>query len=223
MATRIILKSAMWLAVSPLIIVSYLLEKMNSKWLDENIQRCISVIDNAQEVQDNFVQMLLVAEDHRNDIHPGIDPIAILRAIFVRYSLRRVQGASTVEQQFVRVVTGAYERTLKRKVREQLLALTLVRHRSKYNIAVAYLNVAYFGIYNHGLHSFTRNKGVSINQSSDRFVMNTIARLKYPEPASAVESWIVKIEQRTAYIEDRAKSVANNQIKTGRSASCYAP
>jgi membrane carboxypeptidase/penicillin-binding protein PbpC len=70
-------------------------------------------------------KLLITAEDHRFFHHGGIDPIATCRAVWRWITLGRHEGASTIEMQIVRVLSGNYERTLKRKMREMGLA-TLV-------------------------------------------------------------------------------------------------
>ena len=218
MAARTFSKIAIWLPICPLIIASHFLEKMKIRWFIKSLKRCVTVVNLADEVPENLLQILLIAEDHRNDLHPGVDPIAILRAIFVRLSKNQIQGASTIEQQFVRVATGNYERTLARKVREQLLALAITRHCSKRMIAVAYLNIASFGTRSEGLFSFAENKAISLNSINDQLAISAIARLKYPEPLSASSSWNTRIKQRKAYIERRAKMAANNHSNQDQAA-----
>src|SRR5690348_10551479 len=69
-----------------------------------------------------IVQALLISgEDHRFFGHCGIDPIAVCRAIWRGVVLGHREGASTIEMQLVRVVTGRFERTLTRKLREAAL------------------------------------------------------------------------------------------------------
>ncbi|WP_369686225.1 transglycosylase domain-containing protein [Photobacterium kishitanii] len=49
------------------------------------------------------------------------------------------KGASTIEQQFVRTVTAQYQKTLSRKIIEQLLSFSLYGFYSKSNISASYL------------------------------------------------------------------------------------
>src|ERR1700686_1168007 len=73
-----------------------------------------------------IVQALLISgEDHRFFDHAGIDFIAVCRAVWRGHVLRRREGASTIEMQLVRVLTGRFERTLVRKIREAGLATLL--------------------------------------------------------------------------------------------------
>lgn len=51
-------------------------------------------------------QLLVSGEDHRHARHPGYDVIAICRAVWRRATSGRREGASTIDQQIVRVLTG---------------------------------------------------------------------------------------------------------------------
>jgi penicillin-binding protein 1A len=112
----------------------------------DDIQHCLGAVDALNEkVPYSFVDVLISAEDHRSSLHLGVDPIAMIRAFLVRIFKGKIEGASTIEQQFVRTITGRFERTISRKVREQALAIAVSRRRSKYAIASAYLSVAFYG------------------------------------------------------------------------------
>lgn len=113
-------------------------------WSD--IERCLHVIDTSGDViPQRFIEALIVAEDRRNAVHPGVDPIAMIRAVVARMKYNKIEGGSTIEQQFVRAVSGRQERSLQRKIREQALAIAVLRRRSKSQIAAAYLSVAFYG------------------------------------------------------------------------------
>ena len=92
-----------------------------------------------------IIKYLIAAEDHRYYFHPGADIIAIFRAIYKNVFFHKHKGASTIEQQLVRVLTNDYERTLKRKLKEIYLASHLRKYADKETIAIAYLDIAYYG------------------------------------------------------------------------------
>jgi penicillin-binding protein 1A len=86
------------------------------------------------------------------------------------------QGASTIEQQFVRTVTQRYEKTPRRKVREQILAVMLNSRFSKDEISASYLAVAYYGVSLVGLRGLRILK-VDVKEYVDEAI---VAHLKYP-------------------------------------------
>ncbi len=92
-----------------------------------------------------LVPALLAAEDARFFAHPGIDPLALLRATFqaVRHG-RVVSGASTITQQLARTLF-VRPRTLAGKWQELALALRLELELSKSAILEAYLSRVSFG------------------------------------------------------------------------------
>jgi penicillin-binding protein 1C len=91
------------------------------------------------------VQATLAAEDRHFRWHPGVDPLAVLRAVG-QYVSRGdvVSGASTLTMQVVKLREGP-ARTLGSKVWQALVALRLERHASKDQILEAYLNKAPYG------------------------------------------------------------------------------
>lgn len=89
---------------------------------------------------------LVAAEDKRFYQHPGVDPLAILRALWADIRAGEiVQGASTITQQLARWLYLTPEQTVMRKVQEAVLALMLERRFSKGEILELYLNRVEFG------------------------------------------------------------------------------
>lgn len=85
-------------------------------------------------------------EDRRFSSHPGIDPIAVVRAARLNLSRGRVvSGASTITMQVVRLARGNPPRTIAEKGWEALLALRLEAALSKPEILALYADNAPFG------------------------------------------------------------------------------
>lgn len=94
----------------------------------------------------NLINAVLATEDRRFYEHPGIDAFGIARAVMVNASKGRlVQGGSTITQQLAKNLFLSYDRTLKRKVQEAMLAVWLEWHLTKDEILSAYLNRVYLG------------------------------------------------------------------------------
>jgi len=88
---------------------------------------------------------IIAAEDRRFYRHPGIDPLALARAMGQNvYGRRIVSGASTLTTQVVRL-TEPRPRTLRTKIIEALRAFQLERRYTKQEILTQYLNRAPFG------------------------------------------------------------------------------
>lgn len=87
----------------------------------------------------------LAAEDRRFRAHPGVDPLAILRALGQNlWSGRRISGASTLTQQTIRLLDPR-PRTWRAKIVEAFRALQLEGMLSKDEILELYLNLAPYG------------------------------------------------------------------------------
>ena len=191
--------------------VARVIDNWNVWRIRSDIDRCLDVIDSVKiTLPTTFLQSLIAAEDHRNVYHLGVDPIAVLRAIYVRLLLGHFQGASTIEQQFVRVVSGRYEKKLARKMYEQLLAIAVSRRRSKNQIASAYLSVAFYGSGKIGVAGLRAHLGNDLSLARLNDIRGMIARLKYPEPLKPTSAWQRKIRQRIEYISLREDQIASS-------------
>jgi penicillin-binding protein 1B len=85
------------------------------------------------------------AEDKRFWTHWGLDPRAILRAVWANIRGRDLQGASTITQQLTKNLFLSPQRTLLRKISEAGLALYLELRLDKKRILTLYLNHIYLG------------------------------------------------------------------------------
>ncbi|HTN84493.1 MAG TPA: transglycosylase domain-containing protein, partial [Sorangium sp.] len=97
------------------------------------------------EAGDRIQRALLAAEDRRFSLHPGVDPVAIARALGQLAAERRVvSGASTITQQLARTLVPR-PRTVRGKLGEMALALRIEASLSKREILEQYLNRVAFG------------------------------------------------------------------------------
>ncbi len=89
---------------------------------------------------------VVAAEDRRFYEHGGVDPRATLRALWNNLtSDGRVQGGSTITQQYIKRTYVGSERTFSRKVREAILASRLERQVDKEEVLYRYLQQIYLG------------------------------------------------------------------------------
>ena len=102
-------------------------------------------------------EAVLATEDSRFYHHFGIDPIGLMRAIFVNGRAgRMVQGGSTITQQLAKNLFLTPERTLGRKIQEAMLAVWIERLYTKDQILTGYLNRVYFGEGAYGIDAASR-------------------------------------------------------------------
>ncbi|WP_017315929.1 transglycosylase domain-containing protein [Mastigocladopsis repens] len=92
---------------------------------------------------------IIASEDSRYYWHFGVDPLGILRAVFINTQSGDVQqGASTVTQQVARSLFRDYvgrQDSLGRKFREAMVALKLETFYSKDEVLLTYLNRVFLG------------------------------------------------------------------------------
>ena len=103
-----------------------------------------------------MVEAVLAIEDQRYYSHPGIDPIRMVGALFTNVfgSQPYLEGASTITQQLARnfflteelqIEQQTRQRSLRRKLLEQFMALILTVRATKDEVLELYLNDVYLG------------------------------------------------------------------------------
>jgi penicillin-binding protein 1C len=109
-----------------------------------------SVILMADALPAALAAATVAAEDRRFWSHPGIDPLAIARAIRRNLAERQVvEGGSTITQQAAKLLMSRRSpdrsRGLQAKLQEAVLALRLEHRFTKREILALYLNLAAYG------------------------------------------------------------------------------
>ncbi len=103
-----------------------------------------------KDLQNAFVAL----EDNRFYQHSGVDPRAILRAVWINIAAGGVsEGGSTITQQLAKNAFLSQERTWKRKVQEMILAFQIEKQYTKDEILELYLNQIYFGAGSYGVQA----------------------------------------------------------------------
>jgi 1A family penicillin-binding protein len=111
-----------------------------------------------EQISPHLINATVATEDARFWQHPGVDPIAVLRAVYYNVTERRiVSGFSSIPQQVARLVLLSpeerYEQSLQRKVREVVLASEISRRYSKQKILEIYLNEINYGNLAYGVEA----------------------------------------------------------------------
>jgi penicillin-binding protein 1A len=105
----------------------------------------------------HFRHAVVAVEDHRFNRHPGVDPIALARAVVHNLrALDLVEGGSTITQQLARTLFLSNARTWGRKAKEAVLAVLLEQQLSKDQILELYLNRVYMGSGRYGVEAMSR-------------------------------------------------------------------
>lgn len=142
----------------------------------------------------------IALEDRRFFHHPGVDARSVLRETLRVLTGRKHGGASTIDMQFVRTVTGFRAPTVKRKVYEASLALAIQFRHKKLEILRSYLACAYFGS---GLIGADAAAQRIFNKNADRLGIEEAAlisaMLAYPRPLHGLPRWEQRARRRAAY------------------------
>lgn len=94
-----------------------------------------------QDIPATVVETILSLEDRRFRNHYGIDLRAVARAFYENMRAgQRVQWASTIDQQLVKLHESAYHRSYLQKIKEIVLALKLNIYLTKQELFLGYVN-----------------------------------------------------------------------------------
>ncbi len=157
------------------------------------------------EVAPVVVDAVVAAEDRDFRTHPGVDPLAIGRALVADVRAGEAeQGGSTITQQYVKNVFLERDRTLWRKLREAALALRIEQDLTKDEILERYLNTIYFGRGAYGIEAAAR---VWFGRTAAELGLREAAYLagliRSPESADASRpAQVAEAERRRAVVLD---------------------
>ena len=98
----------------------------------------------------------VAVEDHRFFLHPGVDPIALGRAVVRNVSSRSVEGGSTITQQLARTLFLSNRRSYGRKAREAVIAMLIDLQLTKQQILELYLNRIFLGAGIYGVEAMSQ-------------------------------------------------------------------
>ena len=108
-----------------------------------------------ESIPDKVVDSFLSAEDKNFFRHSGVDAKGILRAIINNIKNfsqnKRLEGASTITQQVAKNFLLTNEVSMKRKIKEAILAFRIERAYTKERILELYLNQIYLGQGTYGI------------------------------------------------------------------------
>lgn len=151
---------------------------------------------------------VVASEDTRFYWHLGVDPLGILRAVFINLENQGIrQGASTITQQLARSLFPEVgrENTAGRKFREMIVALKLEAVYSKDDILKAYLNRVFLGLNNFGFDDAARlyfDKSAADLDIAEAATL--VAILPAPNSYNPVQNYDMAVSLRNRVIERMA-------------------
>lgn len=169
----------------------------------------------------------VVAEDRKFYTHPGVDPKGIARAIWACLKARHyVQGGSTLTMQLARNLYLSSEKTIRRKLKELLLAVRLERRFSKDELLELYLNTVCYG---HGAYGVQAAAEVYFGKDVSQLTLPQCALLAAlpkrpselspfvnPEAAKRRRDYILEMMAKEGYITyEEAKAAKRVSVTEG--------
>ena len=182
-------------------------------------------------IPEKVIYSFLSAEDKNFFSHPGIDAKSITRAIIKNlknyFSERRLEGASTITQQVAKNFLLTSEVSLKRKIKEAILAFRIERAYSKERIMELYLNQIYLGEGTYGVAAASLeyfDKAVSDLGYEEAALLAALPKApnkynpyKSIERAKARRNIVLKNLYDNSYIDNiEYQDLKNKEIKTKR-------
>jgi penicillin-binding protein 1C len=216
----------------PLSRVETRLIRPTTQILDRNGRLLYEVIDPEAGKQINLelhslpqacIQATLATEDSRFYLHPGFDPVAIVRALWQNFRAggEIVSGASTLTQQLARTLLlepdERYRQSVHRKLREAWLAWRLEWRYTKDELLALYLNQTYYGNFAFGIEAaaqvFFAKPAAQLSRAECALLAGLI---QYPsgynplqDPASAKERQltVLRLMTQAGFLTDVERTV----------------
>ena len=179
-------------------------------------------------IREKVVNSFLSAEDKNFFNHPGIDAKGILRAIIKNIKNisqnKRLEGASTITQQVAKNFLLTNEVSMKRKVKEAILAFRIERAYTKERILELYLNQIYLGQGTYGIAAASLeyfDKSIKELNYSDAALLAALPKApskynpyRYPEVAKFRRNLVLEnLEENNFISKNELKKFKDSELK----------
>lgn len=177
------------------------------------------------DISPNFFRALIAVEDAGFYSHHGISIKGIFRAlIYDVFTGKRQQGGSTITQQLAKQYFLTPEKTIKRKIKEMLLAINIEQHYSKEQILTMYANKVYLGHGRYGIesasHYFFGKKAKDLNIEEGAMLAGMVripmpySPKSHPDIALKRRNWVLSRMIKVGYLkENEAKLLMKKPIE----------
>ncbi len=184
-----------------------------------------------ESIPDILVNSFLSAEDKNFFSHPGIDAKGIIRAVIKNFKNisqnKRLEGASTITQQVAKNFLLTNEVSMKRKIKEAILAFRIERAYSKERILELYLNQIYLGQGTYGIAAASLeyfDKPLKELNYSDAALLAALPKApsrynpyKYPEVAKFRRDLVLKnLEENNFITKKELNDFKNSKLELKR-------
>tara|TARA_B100000989_G_scaffold296088_1_gene278516 strand:- start:5213 stop:7573 length:2361 start_codon:yes stop_codon:yes gene_type:complete len=184
-----------------------------------------------ESVPDKVVNAFLSAEDKNFFSHPGVDAKGILRATIKNIKNitqnKRLEGASTITQQVAKNFLLTNEVSMKRKIKEAILAFRIERAYTKERILELYLNQIYLGQGTYGIAAASLeyfDKSIKELEYSEVALLAALPKApskynpyRYPELAKFRRNLVLKNLEENKFISKKElKNFEKSKLKLKR-------
>lgn len=170
--------------------------------IHQDVRRTIVPFD---QISRNIKNATVAIEDANFYQHNGVEPKAILRAVFANLtSFGYSQGGSTITQQVVKNSILTTDKTITRKLKEWVLALKLEKKMAKEEILSLYLNEIPYGGSIYGIEEASQNffgkKAADLSIAEAAYLASLPQAPSYYSPYGAHKN---KLEERKNFTLER--------------------
>ena len=184
-----------------------------------------------ESIPDKVIESFLSAEDKNFFTHPGIDAKGILRAVIKNIKNisqnKRLEGASTITQQVAKNFLLTNEVSMKRKVKEAILAFRIERAYTKERILELYLNQIYLGQGTYGIAAASLeyfDKSIKELNYAESALLAALPKApskynpyKYPDVAKFRRNLVLEnLEENKFISKTELKNLKNSKLKLKR-------
>ena len=184
-----------------------------------------------ESIPEKVINSFLSAEDKNFFEHPGVDAKGVTRAVIKNFknilSNKRLEGASTITQQVAKNFLLTNEISLRRKIKEAILAFRIEKAYTKKRILELYLNEIYLGQGTYGVASASLEYFDKSVKDLDYIEASLLAALpkapsrynpyKAPDLAKKRRNLVLKNLKENGYISsDELKKFSKTDIKLNK-------
>ena len=184
-----------------------------------------------ESIPPKVINSFLSAEDKNFFSHPGVDAKGILRAVIKNIKNitqnKRLEGASTITQQVAKNFLLTNEVSMKRKIKEAILAFRIERAYTKERILELYLNQIYLGQGTYGIAAASLeyfNKSVKELNYSEASLLAALPKApskydpyRYPEVAKFRRNLVLEnLEENNFITKKELNQFKNSKLQLKR-------
>ncbi len=176
-----------------------------------------------EAIPQNLLNATIATEDIHFYKNPGVDISGIVRALWINIrGGETLAGGSTITQQLARnLLLDPQERSLKRKIRESILAWQISRRYSKNETLALYLNQIYYGGLAYGVEAASQTyfgKSVTELDLAECAMLAGIPQapaiynpLIYFDKAKERQTTVLNLMEKVGFITSEQRSFAINE------------